>query len=109
MLSNVTPRSDHHSQQYMPPGYGPLAQSEHSGPENVPSARQTEVQEHVRNGAQRPAPESKARLRKACDSCSIRKVKVCCSSTRATRGNNTNIIEVLSVMRQDPHVEHALA
>ncbi|MCJ1265649.1 hypothetical protein MMC22_005529 [Lobaria immixta] len=76
MLPNVTPRGAcPFSEQYMTPGYGPPTQSEHNALENVPGAGKLEVQDHVRNGAQSPAPESKARLRKACDSCSIRKVK----------------------------------
>lgn len=81
MLPNDTPRGAClFSEQYMTPGYGPPTQSEHNALENTPSAGKPEVQDHVRNGVQSPAPESKARLRKACDSCSIRKVKVCCAT-----------------------------
>ncbi|MCJ1464883.1 hypothetical protein MMC07_003498 [Pseudocyphellaria aurata] len=76
LLSDVTPRGAcMFSPQLMSPGYKALAQSEHSASENTPSAGQNQGQEHGRNGEQSPVPESKARLRKACDSCSIRKVK----------------------------------
>lgn len=47
----------------------------------VSGNEKNDLQEQVRADSQGPGTEAKARLRKACDSCSIRKVKVCFSTS----------------------------
>ena len=64
------------SNQFVPSGYVPVAQQGFNAPDNRRENGSNDVPEQASNGAQESTMENKSRIRKACDSCSIRKIKV---------------------------------
>lgn len=82
----------------LPQSVPPTGESD-AQPPFIISGNESDIQE-VRADSQGLGSEAKARLRKACDSCSIRKVKVCpCTSVNRTL--QADLMAWLSVMRMD--------